>query len=213
MKDKRRQAMFEKVRQKNSRQQKLESWLQNQADSIEVMVFSGSTQIYDADGRPVDRTMEPYSEELSVVANKCVKQAPMRLINDAAFCDGIKRTLKRSYYTPLTDGAAVDRLPVQGLQASIGSREYQKREPKKISELLCLVRGPSQVGMDRYWIGIVRHDTTPYIVEGFVFLLSHVLEKIGRRPLLFARSTNEEKSYQWPKERVAEFNKLIHWAY
>lgn len=141
-------------------------------DNLEVMIFSGSRHF--ANSRTV--------EEFEHIANQCIRQSHQRLLDNDELAAHVRRELSRSPLMPWGT-----RLDVQGRQQSPSCKE---KEPGKVSELLCLLRGPQAQGVDMgdHWIGIVRHDETPYMTGRLSWLVKHIAGRGRIRHLLFARS-------------------------
>lgn len=169
-------------------------------DDLQVMVFSGSRHF--ANHRTVD--------ELEHLANQCIQQSHQRLVEDEDLVGHVCQRLSRSPLMPWGT-----RLDVQGRQQSSSCKE---KEPGKVSETLCLLRGPQtrNVEMGSYWIGIVRHDETPYITGSLFWLVKHIAGRGRIRHLLFARNLSHdascgtpEKETIWETDKVDSFNHLI----
>ena len=96
----------------------------------------------------------------------------------------------------------------------IGTKRYEK---DTINEFLCLLRGPRSVDMaDDFWIGIVRHDETPYMTARLFWLVRHIAGRGKKRHLLFAKDASPAAASEaaqrdaiWGRERVDKFNQLI----
>merc|ERR1711972_590702 len=91
-------------------------------------------------------------------------------------------------------------------------------EAGKVSELLCLLRGPQTPSQDMrsHWIGIVRHDETPYMTGRLHWLVKHIAGRGKIRRLLFARDHSPDASSDavgadaiWDEDKVNKFNRLI----
>merc|ERR1712023_190051 len=80
------------------------------------------------------------------------------------------------------------RLSVQGRMRDATCTD---NEPGKVSEHLCLLRGPQTEGlqMGNHWIGIVRHDETSYMTGNISWLVNHIAGRGKKRKLMFARDT------------------------
>jgi len=176
-----------------------ESW-KEYFDNLEVMVFSGSRNF--ANPRTVG--------EFEDIANQCIQQSHQELLESGELVAEVRQTLSRSPLTPWGD-----RLNVQGEQLSSSCTE---KEPGKVSELLCLLRGPQtkSVEMGSYWIGIVRHDYTPYMTGRIFWLVDHIAGHGKIRHLLFARNHISDASSDtaredaiWDKDKVDKFNQMI----
>eukprot|EP00931_Biecheleriopsis_adriatica_P050394 TRINITY_DN29172_c0_g1_i2.p3 TRINITY_DN29172_c0_g1~~TRINITY_DN29172_c0_g1_i2.p3 ORF type:complete len:113 (+),score=18.05 TRINITY_DN29172_c0_g1_i2:254-592(+) len=103
------------------------------------------------------------------------------------------------------------RLSVQGKMRDATCTE---NEPGKVSEHLCLLRGPQTQGLEmgNHWIGIVRHDETSYMTANISWLVKHIAGRGKKRKLMFARDAatdGAESSVLWDKERMDKFNELI----
>jgi hypothetical protein len=157
-------------------------------DDLEVMVFSG----------PGPRTAD--DAELYRVANICIEQSHARLENDASLVDRVKETLSGSPLMPWGT-----RLDVQGPLLPVGTRQYDEH---KINECLCLLRGPRSLDMGDFWIGIVRHDETPYMTGKLSWLVRHLAGRGKKRRLLVAKDVGSEDP--WDNEKVDKFNELIY---
>mmetsp|Transcript_115262 Transcript_115262/g.325719 ORF Transcript_115262/g.325719 Transcript_115262/m.325719 type:complete len:208 (+) Transcript_115262:90-713(+) len=141
-------------------------------DDLEVMIFSGSRHFSNP------RT----AEEFDQLADQCIQQSHQRLLEDEELVADVCSRLSRSALMPWGR-----RLAVQGRQQASCCKD---EEPGKVSELLCLLRAPQteDIAMGSYWIGIVRHDETPYITGRLSWLVDHIAGRGKIRCLLFARS-------------------------
>ena len=155
---------------------------------LEVMVFSGSA------GHP--RTAD--DGELARVAELCVEQAHARLADDASLVAEVRGTLAESPFMPWGT-----RLAVQGSRWALGDPRYEK---DTINEFLCLLRGPRALDMGSFWIGIVRHDETPYMTGRIDWLVRHVAGRGKKRRLLVARSGG---GGAWDAAKLGAFNERI----
>ena len=97
------------------------------------------------------------------------------------------------------------RLDVQGARIPLGARHY---EEDKINEFLCLLRGPQSLDMGGFWIGIVRHDETPYMTGSLSWLLSHLVGRGKTRHLLLAKDAGSQDT--WDDGKLKTFNDLIY---
>ena len=96
------------------------------------------------------------------------------------------------------------RLAVQGSRLELGDPTYER---DTINEFLCLLRGPDSLGMGVFWIGIVRHDETPYMTGSANWLVRHVCGRGKKRQLLLAM---DAAGAAWDASRVAAFNEEIY---
>ena len=92
------------------------------------------------------------------------------------------------------------RLGVQGTCGPVGATHY---EEDKINECLCLLRGPRSLGMGDFWIGIVRHDETPYMTGKLSWLVRHLAGRGRKRYLLLAKDAGSD--VLWDSEKVEKF--------
>lgn len=154
-----------------------EEW-QEYFDNLQVMVFSGSRHFSNP------RTLDEFAH----IANQCIQESHQRLYDSddlvAHVCDTLSRTALMPWGT---------RLAVQGRMKSPTCTD---NEPGKVSEHLCLLRGPHSQGveMGNYWIGIVRHDETSYMTGDISWLVKHIAGRGKRRKLLFARDVIKHRS-------------------
>jgi len=168
-------------------------------DNLEVLVFSGS----------LGSRLQPRSvDELARVADQCISQSHSELLEQPSLARSVQETLSMTSLMPWGK-----RLPVQGAREPLGSTMYEK---DKVNELLVLLRGPQTPGlrMGDYWIGIVRHDPTPYMTGSLSWLVGHIQIKGFKRYLLFARdadvsSDTAGKGTIWDDSKVNKFNELI----
>mmetsp|Transcript_48775 Transcript_48775/g.109713 ORF Transcript_48775/g.109713 Transcript_48775/m.109713 type:complete len:189 (+) Transcript_48775:142-708(+) len=169
-------------------------------DNLEVMIFSGSGHF--ANPRTVD--------ELELIAKQCIQQSHQRLLDSEELVSDVCQRLSTTALMPWGT-----RLDVQGRMRSSSCREL---EPGKVSELLCLLRGPQTPGQDMrdHWIGIVRHDETSYMTGRLFWLVNHIAGRGRIRHLLFARSRSPDASSDtagtdliWDEDKMARFNQLI----
>mmetsp|Transcript_82989 Transcript_82989/g.146539 ORF Transcript_82989/g.146539 Transcript_82989/m.146539 type:complete len:187 (-) Transcript_82989:157-717(-) len=169
-------------------------------ENLEVMVFSGSRHFANP------RTVDEYED----IANQCIQQSHQELAENEELVAEVRQTLARSAFMPWGE-----RLDVQGEEQSSSCKE---NEPGKVSELLCLLRGPQteSLGMGTYWIGIVRHDETPYMTGRIFWLVDHIAGHGKIRHLLFARNHISDASSDtaredaiWDKDKVDKFNQMI----
>ena len=167
--------------------------LQEYFENLEVMVFSGSQ----GENRFVGQ------DELHRTATLCIKHSHERLLDDAELVEDVCERLSKS---PLMPWGA--RLAVQGQRLPLGSKHHEK---DKINEFLCLLRGPRSIGMGDHWIGIVRHDETPYMTGRLSWLVRHIAGRGKKRHLLFAKDASPDSSPDaiWTKDKVDKFNSLI----
>ena len=168
-------------------------------DNLEVMVFSGSH----GDARAISE------EELRRTACLCIEHSHERLVNDASLVAEVRERLSRSPLMPWGT-----RLVVQGERLPLGAEHHEK---DKINELLCLLRGPRSIGMANFWIGIVRHDETPYMAGRLSWLVRHIAGRGKKRKLLFAKDLTPGPSpvagggqAMWDQAKVDTFNDLIY---
>mmetsp|Transcript_123334 Transcript_123334/g.343479 ORF Transcript_123334/g.343479 Transcript_123334/m.343479 type:complete len:187 (+) Transcript_123334:84-644(+) len=169
-------------------------------DNVEVMIFSGSRHY----------TNPRSIGELEHIANQCIQQSHHRLVDNEDLVAEVRQELARSSLMPWGT-----RLDVQGKMQSSSCKE---NEPGKVSELLCLLRGPQtqSIEMGTFWIGIVRHDETPYMTGSLVWLVKHIAGRGRIRHLVFARNHSPDASPDiakeeviWDDDKVSKFNELI----
>lgn len=177
-----------------------EKW-QEYFNNLEVMIFSGSA----------NSVLQPRSvDEFNLIADQCIQQSHEKLLTKPHLVKQVLTTLSKTSLMPWGG-----RLPVQGNQAFHGTINH---EGGKVNELLCLLRAPQTEGvqMGNHWIGIVRHDYTPYMTGRILWLVGHLQIKGNQRHLLFARDMNDklDQSFTatgtvWDEEKVKKFNELI----
>eukprot|EP00746_Dinoflagellata_sp_MGD_P144452 gnl/MRDRNA2_/MRDRNA2_77192_c0_seq1.p1 gnl/MRDRNA2_/MRDRNA2_77192_c0~~gnl/MRDRNA2_/MRDRNA2_77192_c0_seq1.p1 ORF type:complete len:183 (-),score=30.34 gnl/MRDRNA2_/MRDRNA2_77192_c0_seq1:165-713(-) len=165
-------------------------------DNLEVMVFSGSRHYSNP------RTVAEFEH----IANQCIQESHQRLFDSEELVAEVCQTLSRTVLMPWGT-----RLSVQGRMRDATCTE---NEPGKVSEHLCLLRGPQTQGLEmrNHWIGIVRHDETSYMTGNISWLVKHIAGRGKKRKLMFARNeaTDGAKSEViWDNNKIDKFNKLI----
>eukprot|EP00930_Biecheleria_cincta_P042777 TRINITY_DN29433_c0_g1_i1.p1 TRINITY_DN29433_c0_g1~~TRINITY_DN29433_c0_g1_i1.p1 ORF type:complete len:183 (-),score=20.17 TRINITY_DN29433_c0_g1_i1:279-827(-) len=165
-------------------------------DKLEVMVFSGSRHFSN------DRTVDEFEH----IADQCIVESHQRLFDSEELVAEVCQTLSRSALMPWGT-----RLAVQGRMRDASCTD---NEPGKVSEHLCLLRGPQNQGlqMGNYWIGIVRHDETSYMTGNISWLVKHIAGRGKKRYLMFARDAaidGARSGALWDKDKIDRFNKLI----